>query len=115
MQGVIAYANEAKINTLKVAPATIEKHGAVSAEVAEEMAKGMREMADTDYAISVTGIAGPDGGTDTKPVGTVFIGYADDSQVKSFKAILPGDRYLIRWRASQTALDYLRRQILKGN
>ena len=115
IQGVIAYANEAKINTLKVAPETIEKHGAVSAAVAEEMAKGMREMANTDYAISVTGIAGPDGGTDAKPVGTVFIGYADDSQVKSFKAILPGDRYLIRWRASQTALDYLRRQLLKGN
>jgi nicotinamide-nucleotide amidase len=113
IQGVIAYANEAKINTLNVAPEIIEKHGAVSAEVAEAMAKGMREMAKTDYAISVTGIAGPDGGTDEKPVGTVFIGYADAQQIKSFKAVLPGDRYLIRWRSSQTALDYLRRQILK--
>ena len=113
IEGVIAYANEAKINTLNVSPETIEKHGAVSLETAEAMAKGMRERAATDYAISVTGIAGPTGGSDEKPVGTVFIGYADKAQVKSLKLILPGDRYLIRWRASQAALDYLRRQILK--
>jgi nicotinamide-nucleotide amidase len=113
IEGVIAYANEAKIKTLNVSPETIEKHGAVSLETAEAMAKGMRERAATDYAISVTGIAGPTGGSDEKPVGTVFIGYADKAQVKSLKLILPGDRYLIRWRASQAALDYLRRQILK--
>ncbi len=113
MQGIVAYHNEAKINTLAVAPETIETHGAVSAEVAEAMAKGMRELAGTDYAISVTGIAGPGGGSNEKPVGTVFVGYADSVQTKSFKTVLPGDRYLIRWRASQTALDYLRRQILK--
>jgi len=113
IEGVVAYANEAKIRTLNVAPEIIEKHGAVSPEVAEAMAKGMRERTETDYAISVTGIAGPSGGTEEKPVGTVFIGYADDSQVKSLKLVLPGDRYLIRWRSSQAALDYLRRQILK--
>ena len=113
VQGVVAYANEAKIKTLNVAPEIIEQHGAVSAQVAEAMAIGMRDLAATDYAISVTGIAGPDGGSEEKPVGTVFIGYADKTLVKSFKTILPGDRYLIRWRASQTALDYLRRQILK--
>lgn len=113
MQGVIAYANEAKINTLSVAPETIEKYGAVSAETAEAMAKGMRELSDTDYALSVTGIAGPDGGSEEKPVGTVFIGYADKSQVKSVKFVLPGDRFLIRWRASQAALEYLRRKILQ--
>ena len=115
MQGIVAYANEAKIKTLNVASEIIEKHGAVSCETAEAMAFGMRELAGTDYAISVTGIAGPDGGTDEKPVGTVFIGYADATRVKSFKAVLPGDRYLIRWRASQTALDYLRRKILQNN
>lgn len=113
MQGVVAYANEAKINTLKVPTELIEKHGAVSAEVAEAMAKGMRELANTDYAISVTGIAGPDGGTEEKPVGTVFIGYADATKIKSFKVVLPGDRFLIRWRASQAALEYLRRKILQ--
>ena len=113
MQGVVAYADEAKVKTLNVAPEIIEKHGAVSPEVAEAMARGMRELAKTDYAISVTGIAGPGGGTKEKPVGTVFIGYADAAQVKSFKIILPGDRFLIRWRASQAALDYLRRKILQ--
>ncbi len=114
IEGVIAYANEAKIRTLDVKPELIEKHGSVSGEVAEAMAKGMRERAATDFAISVTGIAGPTGGSEEKPVGTVFIGYADKEQVKSLKLILPGDRYLIRWRASQAALDYLRRQILKA-
>ncbi len=113
IEAVIAYANEAKINTLNVAPEIIEQHGAVSAETAEAMAKGMRARAKTDYAISITGIAGPAGGTVEKPVGTVFIGYADDTIIKSFKIFLPGDRYLIRWRSSQAALDYLRRQILK--
>ena len=115
IEGAICYANEAKIRTLNVAPEIIEKNGAVSSEVVEAMAKGMREKSNTDYAVSVTGIAGPSGGSDEKPVGTVFIGYADETQTKSFKIILPGDRFLIRWRASQAALEYLRRQILKKN
>ncbi len=114
IEAVIAYANEAKINNLNVAPEIIEQYGAVSAETAEAMAKGMREKAKTDYAISITGIAGPSGGTDEKPVGTVFIGYSDAKLTKSFKMVLPGDRFLIRWRSSQAALDYLRRQILKS-
>ncbi|MDQ3798986.1 MAG: competence/damage-inducible protein A [Acidobacteriota bacterium] len=113
IEGVVAYANEAKIRTLNVAPELIEKHGAVSAQVAEAMANGMRERAQTDYAVSITGIAGPGGGSEEKPVGLVFIGYADESATKSFKIILPGDRELIRWRASQAALDYLRRKILQ--
>ncbi|MGI8883093.1 MAG: competence/damage-inducible protein A [Pyrinomonadaceae bacterium] len=115
IEGATVYANEAKIRTLNVAPEIIENNGAVSAETAEAMAEGMRKKSQTDYAISVTGIAGPSGGSEEKPVGTVFIGYADKSQTKSFKIILPGDRYLIRWRASQAALEYLRRQILKKN
>jgi nicotinamide-nucleotide amidase len=113
IESAIIYANDAKIRNLSVPKMLIETHGAVSAEVAEAMARGMRERAGTDFAISVTGIAGPTGGTVEKPVGLVFIGYADAEKVKSFKILLPGDRYLIRWRASQAALDYLRRQILK--
>jgi len=113
IETAVTYANEAKIRTLKIAPELIENFGAVSKEVAEAMAKGMREKSRTDYAISITGIAGPTGGTEEKPVGLVFIGFADVVQVKSFRIVLPGDRYLIRWRASQAALDYLRRQILK--
>jgi nicotinamide-nucleotide amidase len=114
IEGVTAYANEAKIRTLNVAPQLIKSHGAVSAEVAEAMAKGMRERAKTDYAISVTGIAGPTGGTEEKPVGLVFIGYSDENETKAIKITLPGDRHLIRWRASQAALDLLRRKLIKN-
>lgn len=114
IEAVVAYANEAKINALNVAPEIIEQNGAVSAETAEAMAKGMRARAKTNYAISITGIAGPTGGTTEKPVGTVFIGYSDAKLTKSFKIVLPGDRFLIRWRSSQAALDYLRRQIFKN-
>lgn len=110
---ITVYANEMKTLLLGVPPELIEQFGAVSKEVAEAMASGMRERAGTDYAVSVTGIAGPTGGSDEKPVGTVFVGYADDGQVRSLHLKLPGDRYLVRWRASQAALDFLRRQILK--
>lgn len=114
MEGAVTYSNAAKINSLGVPAGIIETHGAVSAETAEAMAEGMRARAFTDYAISVTGIAGPDGGSEEKPVGTVFIGYADESSVKSMKFVFPGDRELIRWRSSQAALDYLRRRIIKS-
>ena len=113
MEGVVAYSNEAKMRTLNVPAGIIEKFGAVSEQTAEAMAVGIRERARTTYAISVTGIAGPDGGTDEKPVGTVCIGFADADGAKSLKLLFPGDRYLIRWRSSQAALDYLRRQIIK--
>lgn len=115
MEGAVTYSNTAKIRTLNVPAETLEAYGAVSAETAEAMAKGMRERASTDYAIAVTGVAGPGGGSEEKPVGTVFIGYADAGRTKSIRMTLPGDRYLIRWRSSQAALDYLRRQILKAN
>ncbi len=113
LEGAVTYSNAAKIRTLDVPAATIEKFGAVSAETAEAMASGMRAYAGSDYAISVTGIAGPDGGTEEKPVGTVFIGLADAQGTRSLKLLLMGDRYLIRWRSSQAALDYLRRRLLK--
>lgn len=113
MEGSVTYSYESKTKTLGVPAELIEKYGAVSAKCAEAMAKGMREYAGTDHAVSVTGIAGPGGGTDEKPVGTVFIGYAGKKVVKSVKIVLPGDRYLIRWRSSQAALDFLRRQLHK--
>lgn len=114
MEGAVSYSNDAKIRTLGVSKEILDRHGAVSAETAEAMAAGMRSRAGTDYAISVTGIAGPDGGSDEKPVGTVFVGYADKTRAKSIKFVFPGDRNLIRWRSSQAALDYLRRQIIKA-
>ena len=113
LEGAITYSNEAKMRTLNVAAEILELHGAVSTECAEAMASGMRKYSGSTHAISVTGIAGPDGGSDEKPVGTVFIGYAGPGGVKSIKLVLPGDRYLIRWRSSQAALDYLRRQLMK--
>lgn len=113
VEGVVSYSNDAKIRTLGVRSEIIEKHGAVSAETAEAMAAGMLKRARTDHAVSVTGIAGPDGGTEEKPVGTVFIALAGPPGARSIKIVLPGDRYLIRWRSSQAALDMLRRRLLK--
>lgn len=113
LEGAVTYSNEAKMRVLGVPEQTLIEHGAVSAETAEAMAAGIRERSGADYAISVTGIAGPDGGSEEKPVGTVFIGFADAGQTRSIRFTFPGDRYLIRWRSSQAALDYLRRRMLK--
>ena len=112
MEGVVAYANEAKTRTLGVDPDLIKTHGAVSAEVAERMAEGVRLRAETDFGLAVTGIAGPSGGTEEKPVGLVYIALADDAHTEHRRLILPGDRHLIRWRASQAALDLLRRRLI---
>jgi nicotinamide-nucleotide amidase len=115
LEGAVTYSNGAKISRLGVKSETLDRFGAVSAETAEEMAVGMRERAQTDFAVSITGIAGPDGGSEEKPVGTVFIALADAEGVRSMKFVFPGDRYLIRWRSSQAALDFLRRRILRTN
>jgi nicotinamide-nucleotide amidase len=112
IEGVVTYANEAKTRTLGIEPMLLLAHGAVSAPVAEAMAEGIRKRADTDFGLSITGIAGPDGGTEEKPVGTVFIALADDVKTEHRKLNLPGDRHLVRWRASQAALDLLRRRLL---
>jgi nicotinamide-nucleotide amidase len=111
-EGVVAYSNDAKIRSLGVDAELLRLHGAVSAQVAEAMAEGVRERADTDFGLSVTGIAGPTGGSEEKPVGLVFIALSDDAHTEHRKFILPGDRHLIRWRASQAALDLLRRRLI---
>jgi len=112
IEGVVAYANDAKTRTLGVEPILLLEHGAVSAPVAEAMAEGIRKRAGTDFGLSVTGIAGPGGGTEEKPVGLVYIALADDVKTDHRKLKLPGDRQLIRWRASQAALDMLRRRLI---
>lgn len=112
MEGVVTYSNDAKTRSLGVDAELIEQHGAVSAEVAEAMAEGVRKRADTDFGISVTGIAGPGGGSEEKPVGLVYIALSDDAHTEHRKLMLPGDRHLIRWRASQAALDLLRRRLI---
>ncbi|MBA3805576.1 MAG: competence/damage-inducible protein A [Acidobacteria bacterium] len=111
-EGVVAYSNDAKTRSLGVDSELIRQHGAVSAQVAEAMAEGIRHRADTDFGLSVTGIAGPGGGTEEKPVGLVFIALSDDAHTEHRKIMLPGDRHLIRWRASQAALDLLRRRLI---
>ncbi len=106
-EGYITYANEAKVKILSVNPATLDEYGAVSAQTADEMAKGLLLAADSDYAISVTGIAGPDGGSPQKPVGLVYIAVGVKSShsiyVKKFN--FTGDRLSVRTAARDAAID----------
>ncbi|HUS36671.1 MAG TPA: nicotinamide-nucleotide amidohydrolase family protein, partial [Verrucomicrobiae bacterium] len=112
LAGLVTYANEAKENFLGVKNNTLAAHGAVSEAVALEMAEGARERTGADFAISVTGIAGPGGGTPEKPVGTVFIGLARKGPtiVKQFRNNY--DRETFKFTTSQQALDLLRRELL---
>lgn len=112
-QGVVAYANEAKMQYLGVKKETLEKHGAVSEETAREMAQGMKRASGADYAISLTGIAGPSGGSAEKPVGLVFIGISGPDSDEVFRYRFPGNRTDVRERASNHALDLLRRRLMK--
>ncbi len=115
MGGVISYDNAVKINLLGVNSEDLATHGAVSHTVAKQMAKGVRKRSLTTWGLSITGIAGPGGGTDTKPVGLVYIGLAAPSEsVESFEHRFSPlqDRDLIRHFSACTALDHLRRQLL---
>ena len=111
-EGVVTYSNEAKVRLLGVDKKRILEFGAVSQQVARDMARGVRHRAKTDFGLAVTGIAGPDGGTAEKPVGLVFIALADDAHTEHKRLMIPGDRELVRWRASQAALDMLRRRLI---
>lgn len=109
---VVAYSNRSKTGLLGVPETLISKHGAVSGEVAESMASGVREREGVSIGISTTGIAGPDGGTAEKPVGLVWIGYSDASGTLSLKFLFGNDRLLVKERASTAALDLVRRRLL---
>ncbi len=112
-RGVICYSNRAKSELLGVSPGLIETHGAVSAEVAAAMARGIQERAGVSAGVSVTGIAGPGGATPTKPVGLVYIGLqADDGRSITREYRFHGDRSVIKQRSSQAALDLVRRWAL---
>ncbi|MEZ5423987.1 MAG: CinA family protein, partial [Pyrinomonadaceae bacterium] len=113
LEGLVAYSYPAKVRMLGVRQETLDAFGAVSAECAKEMAEGAVRMSGATHAVSITGIAGPDGGTDDKPVGTVYFAYSGPAGTRAIKLFLPGDRYLIRWRSSQAALDLLRRSLLR--
>lgn len=113
-RAAVCYSNRAKIEMLGVSEKLFESHGAVSQEVAAAMAKGMRERAGVSVALSVTGIAGPGGATDNKPIGLVYIGLdggRDGVMTKEFR--FHGDRSVIRQRAAQAALDMLRRWLVR--
>jgi nicotinamide-nucleotide amidase len=110
--GAVTYANDAKVNLVSVKKKTVRRFGAVSAETAAEMAENMRRQSGTDYAISITGIAGPSGGSPQKPVGLTYIGLADPDKTRVYEKKLLGDRALIRSQASLWALDSLRRDLL---
>jgi len=111
--GIISYSNDVKSSLLKVPYELIKEKGAVSAEVAKEMAKGVRKICVTDIGIGITGIAGPTGGTLQKPVGLVYIALSTPQGEISRKFLFSGNREDVRWKASQTALDLLRRHLIK--
>ncbi len=112
-RGVVCYSNRAKVEMLGVPQALIDRHGAVSAEVAAAMALGIRERGGVSIGLSVTGIAGPGGATATKPVGLVYIGLNADDVAMTKEHRFHGDRSLIKQRSSQAALDLVRRFLLK--
>ena len=112
--GWVTYSNEAKVRELGVKEESLRKYGAVSAAVAAEMAEGARKKAGADWAVSVTGIAGPGGGTPGKPVGLVYLGVAGSEGVETIEKKLVPERKTFKAMASQSALDLLRKKIQKG-
>ena len=109
---VVAYANAAKVDLLGVPQAVLEAQGAVSEGVAEAMASGVRRLAGSEVGVGVTGIAGPDGGTPEKPVGTVAIAVATVDGLRSRTFRFVGAREQVKFQASQAALDMVRRMLL---
>lgn len=106
--GTVTYSNSAKENVLGVSADTIEKHGAVSTETAAEMAKGIRRLAGSSIGVATTGIAGPGGGTETKPVGTVYISIADGKGCETVRFRFSGDRTAVRQKTVEMALNLLK-------
>ena len=109
---MIVYSNRAKEELLGVPAPLLVAHGAVSAPVAEAMATGICRVSGSPCGLAVTGIAGPDGGTPTKPVGTVFIAAASPSGVDVRHFRFSGGRDAVKWRSAQSALDMLRRALV---
>jgi nicotinamide-nucleotide amidase len=110
--GAVVYSNELKTRFADVPAALIEKHGAVSEEVARALAEGIRKRCNATFGVGITGIAGPTGGSAEKPVGLVFHALSSEVGTEVVKRIFPGDRKHIRWFASQTALDMVRRKLM---
>jgi len=115
MEGLVTYSNDSKIKRLNVSEETINKYGAVSPETAGEMAEGVAKLANTSIGLSVTGVAGPGGGTEEKPVGLVYLGLYINGTVKTKRLMLWGDRQKIRNLATIFGLGWLRKEILRSN
>jgi len=111
-RGIVSYSNAAKVEVLKVDEDTITQFGAVSQEVAMQMAEGVKSTSGADIGISVTGILGPTGATTNKPVGLIYVGYCDDKVCTARQYMLGNDRLINKQRATQAALDTLRRNLL---
>lgn len=109
--GVIAYADAVKTGLLGVEPEALEQHGAVSDAVARRMARGARERTGADVGVGITGVAGPGGGTEAKPVGTVWVAVDFGTDAESVRLALWGNREEIRHRATQSVLDIIRRRL----
>ncbi|MFZ5353756.1 MAG: competence/damage-inducible protein A [Bacillota bacterium] len=112
MNSIVTYSNEAKMKFLGVEEQTLSSHGAVSSETAYEMAEGIRRVSGTDIGVSITGIAGPDGGSAEKPVGLVYIGISYKDKTEAHKFLFSGNREKIRYYSSTRALDLIRRTLL---
>lgn len=110
--GAVAYSNESKTALLDVAPSLLESHGAVSAPVAQAMADGARTRFGADLAVATTGISGPSGGSDTKPVGLVYLALSDGRTTRVEEFVFPFDRERHRQLTSQVALEWIRRALL---
>lgn len=113
MGGVIAYDNYVKINQLQVSPKTLEEHGAVSEEIVKQMVKGALKLLKTDIAVSVSGIAGPGGGTPEKPVGTIWIAIGDKNNIKTYQLNLWKDRIKNIEYTCSVALNMIRKFLLE--
>ncbi|MCK5436628.1 MAG: nicotinamide-nucleotide amidohydrolase family protein, partial [Desulfobulbaceae bacterium] len=110
--GIVAYSNSLKESLLGVDRDVLKKHGAVSAQTAGAMAEGGRRVTGADICVSVTGIAGPEGGSPEKPVGTLYMGLSGSEETKDFLFEFSGKRWQIQSMAAQTALDLVRRKLL---
>jgi PncC family amidohydrolase len=105
--GIVSYSNDSKLKMLDVEKTSLEKYGAVSDIVAIEMAQGARRAFLADYAVSVTGIAGPTGGSDDKPVGLVYVGVASPSGIRVERCVFEGDRDQVKLQTADKALSLL--------
>lgn len=111
--GLVTYSNEAKQSLLGVSKETLKLHGAVSEETAKEMVEGTLRVTGADYAVSITGIAGPGGGTKEKPVGLVYIACGNKDVITVKRNLFDGDRQRVREASTETALQMLKEELFK--